>query len=100
MDTAFESCVAEGGSGMRGQRKIKQSSHTPGGRPLRGPVVFFAVVILMSASVLMLVARRPSGKALVIGTMEHQPTDQKAGISAVATLTFFQIGRASCRERV
>ncbi|NLA71188.1 MAG: competence protein ComEA [Clostridiaceae bacterium] len=76
---------------MRGKRKIKQSSHKPGGRPLRGPVVFFAVVILMSASVLMLVARRPSGKALVIGTMEHQPTDQKAGISAVATLTFFPV---------
>ncbi|HZK29365.1 MAG TPA: ComEA family DNA-binding protein [Clostridia bacterium] len=80
---ACEFAGVKGGLLMRHQGKTRPSSSRRSGSPARAPLVFFAVILMVSACVLMQVARHPSGKALVIETSENEPIfgDTKASVT-------------------
>lgn len=46
------------------------------GKTTRGPIVFFTMVVVLSATILVLTARRPSGRNFIITPESHPKTSQ------------------------
>ncbi|NLA95434.1 MAG: ComEA family DNA-binding protein [Clostridiaceae bacterium] len=73
---------------MRGQERTDSYpvAGRRSGRPRRAPLLFFWVLITLSAALLILIARRPAGKAVVV-----IPKETETDVTKTPTLALFPV---------